>query len=73
MMNTAVKGHAARTLKSIYYDEDNGLVGWLEKIPDYRTQGETLAELDENLKELYEELTSGAIPSVRRVGEIVIK
>ena len=73
MMDTAVNGAAAMTLKIIYYEEDDGFVGWLEEFPDYRTQGETLAELEDNLKDIYEDLTSGAIPSVRRVGEIVIK
>jgi len=58
--------------KFVYYEEDRMLVGWLEEFPDYRTQGETLEELQENLKDIYEELTSGCIPSVHRVGELVI-
>jgi len=48
-------------------------IGYLEEFPDYRTQGETLEELKENLKDIYEELTSGAIPNVRRVGELQIQ
>jgi hypothetical protein len=35
-------------------------------------QGETLEGLQENLKDLYEELTSGKIPGVRRVAELRI-
>jgi predicted RNase H-like HicB family nuclease len=58
--------------KFIYYQEDDMWVGWLEEFPDYRTQGETLEELEENLKEIYEELTSGKIPHVRHVGELVV-
>jgi len=50
--------------KFIYYQEDEMWIGWLEEFPDYRTQGETLAELEENLKDIYEELTSGRIPRV---------
>jgi len=50
--------------KFVYYEEDKMLVGWLEEFPDYRTQGETLEELQENLKDIYEELTSGCIPSL---------
>ena len=38
-----------------------------------RTQGETLTELKENLKEIYDELTSGQIPAVRKVGELVVR
>jgi len=58
--------------KFVYYEEDEMLIGWLEEFPDYRTQGETLDELQENLKDIYTELTSGRIPAVHRVGELVI-
>ena len=56
----------------IYYQEDDMWIGWLEEFPDYRTQGETLDDLRENLKDVYEELMSGAIPHIRRVGELVV-
>jgi predicted RNase H-like HicB family nuclease len=58
------------TRKFIYYQEEDMFVGWLEEYPDYRTQGETMAELEENLKDLYRELSSGVIPHVRRMGEL---
>ena len=48
-------------------------IGWLDEYPDYRTQGESLSELKENLKDIYKELTSGSIPGVRKVGELVVK
>jgi predicted RNase H-like HicB family nuclease len=60
------------TKKFIYYQEDDMFIGWLEEFPDYKTQGETLDELKENLKDIYEELTSGRIPNVHRVGELII-
>ena len=44
--------------------------GYLEEYPDYMTQGETIEELEENLKDIYRELTGGAIPNVRRVAEL---
>jgi len=44
----------------------------LEKYPDYMTQGETPGELKENLKDIYNDLSSGNIPSVRRVDELEI-
>jgi predicted RNase H-like HicB family nuclease len=34
----------------VYYQEDDMWIGWLEEFPDYRTQGETLEELEETLK-----------------------
>jgi predicted RNase H-like HicB family nuclease len=36
------------------------------------TQGETIEELQENLKDIYQELTSGTIPSVRHVAELIV-
>ncbi|MDO8672431.1 MAG: type II toxin-antitoxin system HicB family antitoxin [Dehalococcoidia bacterium] len=45
-------------------------VGWLEEYPDYRTQGESLDELKDNLADIHNELVSGYIPCVRRVGEL---
>ena len=59
--------------KFTYYKEEEMWIGWLEEYPDYRTQGESLPELKENLKDIYSELTSGNIPGVRRVGELVVK
>ncbi|HEX7551035.1 MAG TPA: type II toxin-antitoxin system HicB family antitoxin [Candidatus Methylomirabilis sp.] len=58
--------------KFVYYEEATMLVGWLEEFPDYRTQGETLKELQENLKDIYAEFTGGSIPAVRRIGELVV-
>ncbi|MCX6348907.1 MAG: type II toxin-antitoxin system HicB family antitoxin [Candidatus Aureabacteria bacterium] len=47
-------------------------LGYLEDYPDYMTQGETLEELQGNLKDLYEDLTGGHIPGVRHVSELQI-
>ncbi|MCE5250204.1 type II toxin-antitoxin system HicB family antitoxin [bacterium] len=58
--------------KFIYYKEDDMWIGWLEEHPDYRTQGKTLTELKDNLKDIFDELNSGRIPAVRKVGELVI-
>jgi predicted RNase H-like HicB family nuclease len=50
------------TKKFVFYQEDDFWIGWLEEYPDYRTQGETIDELKENLKDIYQEISSGAIP-----------
>ncbi|MDP2896818.1 MAG: type II toxin-antitoxin system HicB family antitoxin [bacterium] len=52
--------------KFVYYQEEDMWIGWLEEFPDYRTQGGTLEELEENLKDIYEELTSDRIPRLHR-------
>ena len=45
-------------------------LGYLEEFPDYLTQGESLAALEGNLRDLYKDLTSGEIPGIRRVSEL---
>ena len=56
--------------KYVYWQDGNMWLGYLEEYPAYRTQGESLEELKENLKEIYKELTSGSIPCVRKVAEL---
>jgi len=58
--------------KFVYYKDDDMWIGWLEEYPDYRTQGETLDELKENLKDLYDDLSQGAIPYAHKVGELQV-
>ena len=58
------------TIKFVYYQENKIYIGWLEDYPDYRTQGTTLEELKENLKDIYEDASTGKIPYIRRYGEI---
>lgn len=47
-------------------------LGYLQDYPDYMTQGETLEDLKEHLKDLYHEISDGAIPGVRKVDELVV-
>ena len=55
------------TQKYVYWQEEDMWLGYLEEYPDYWTQGESREELQENLREIFQELTSGNIPGVRRV------
>ncbi|MCP2597651.1 type II toxin-antitoxin system HicB family antitoxin [Candidatus Aminicenantes bacterium AC-335-G13] len=59
-----------RKIRFIYWKEENMWIGYLEEYPDYWTQGESIEELKENLRDIYKELSSGVIPSIRRVGEL---
>jgi hypothetical protein len=61
-----------QTTKYIYWEEDGAFLGYLQDYPDYWTQGETLDDLIEHLRDLYADLTSGQIPGVRKVGDLVI-
>jgi predicted RNase H-like HicB family nuclease len=56
----------------VYWQEDEMWIGYLEEYPDYMTQGETLDELKENLRDLYKEFKDGTIPNVRRVSELEV-
>jgi predicted RNase H-like HicB family nuclease len=44
--------------KFIYWQDDNLWIGYLEEFPDYWTQGETLEELKESLRDLWQDLAS---------------
>ena len=59
-----------KTMRYVYWQEEDMWMGHLEEYPDYMTQGETLEELQENLKDIYDELVSGSIPHVRHVAEL---
>ena len=61
---------AMKTLKYVYWQDGDMWLGYLEEFPDYMTQAESLDELQENLKDLYTDRTSGQIPGVRRVAEL---
>ena len=39
--------------------------GYFEEYPEYQTQGESLEDLQEHLKDLFHDLTSGEIPRRR--------
>ncbi len=61
-----------KTKKYVYWQEEDMWIGYLEEYPDYMTQGESKEELEENLKDIYSELTSDTIPCVRKVAELEI-
>ena len=56
----------------IYWQDGHYWLGHIEDFPDYMTQGESLEELEDNLRDLYRDLTSGSLPNVRRVGRLQI-
>ena len=58
------------TVRYIYWQDEGMWLGHFEQYPDYMTQGETLEELRENLRDLYHDLTSGEIPGIRKVAEL---
>ncbi len=61
-----------KAIKYVYWQDENMWLGYLEEYPDYWTQGETIEELEENLRDIHRELTSGSVPYVRRVAELEV-
>ena len=60
------------SVKYVHWQEGDWWLGYLEEYPDYWTQGETLQDLVEHLKDLYLDLSSGPIPGARKVGELIM-
>ena len=58
-----------RKTRFVYWQEERFWVGYLERYPDYWTQGRTLADLKQHLKDLHKDLTSGELSGMRNVGE----
>ena len=58
--------------QNIHWQEGDVWLGYLEEFPDYWTQGDSLDDLIEHLKDLFLDLSGGQIPGARKVGELVI-
>lgn len=65
-------GRTVRTVKYVHWQEGNAWLGYLQDYPDYWTQGETLDDLLEHLKDLYLDLSGGHVPGARKTGEFVL-
>jgi predicted RNase H-like HicB family nuclease len=61
-----------RKVKYVFWEEGGSWLGYLEDFPDYWTQGETLEDLKEHLRDLYADLSGGYVPGIRRVDDLVI-
>ncbi len=61
-----------RSVKFVFWEEDGAWIGYLQEYPDYWTQGESLDDLKSHLKDLYDDLTGGKLPSIRKVDEFTL-
>lgn len=64
---------AMESTKYIYWQDNNLWLGYLQDYPDYWTQGESLEDLQCNLRDLYRDLISGEIPGVRKLAELSLR
>ena len=60
------------TVRYVNWQDGEMWLGYFEAFPDYLTQGESLQELEESLRELYRDLTSEEIPGIPRVAELSV-
>jgi len=59
-------------VKFVYWEENGAWIGYFQENPDYWTQGENLDDLKDHLRDLYHDLTSGRLPGIRKIGELVV-
>ena len=60
------------TTRYVRWQDGEMWIGYFEDYPDYLTQGESLSELEENLRDLYRDLTRGEIPGIRKIAELSV-
>jgi predicted RNase H-like HicB family nuclease len=60
------------TVKFTSWQENDTWLGYLVDFPDYWTQGETLDDLKDHLRDLYKDLTEGKLTGIRKVDDLVI-
>jgi predicted RNase H-like HicB family nuclease len=57
--------------KFTYWQEENGkFLGYLNDYPDHWTQGDSLQDLKNHLRDLYETFSTGTIPGIRKEEEL---
>lgn len=59
-------------VKVVVWKEEAVWVGYLQDYPDYWTQGDSLEDLRTHLRDLYLDLSGGAIPGTRRVEDLPV-
>jgi predicted RNase H-like HicB family nuclease len=60
------------SLKMVYWQDEEMFVGRLLNYPNVATQGETLEELEENIKDAFELMYFEDVPENYHVKEVVI-
>jgi predicted RNase H-like HicB family nuclease len=49
----------------VYWEEDGAWLGYSQDYPDYWTQGHSLEDLKEHLRDLYRDLNDGQLLGIR--------
>ena len=59
-------------VRYVYWKEDDHWLGYLEEFPDYWTQGESLEDLKDHLRDIHDDLSKNRIPEARRTAELEV-
>jgi len=59
-------------LKMVYWKSDKFWVGKLLEHPEIMTQGKTLKELEENMKDAYTLMTMEDVPEIHEIKELAL-
>lgn len=55
-----------------FWQDDKFFVGFLNEFPDYQTQGISLEELKDNLKDIYLDVSNNEVPFIRRTSSLAV-
>jgi predicted RNase H-like HicB family nuclease len=67
------EGPAMSVIKFMHWEQDGAWLGYLLDYPDYHTQGETLEDLKEHLRDIYQDIAGGYISGIRKVEELEVQ
>ena len=67
-----VKVNLMKAQFTYWKERDGRFLGYLNDYPDHWTQGESLEDLKEHLKDLFHTFTSEQLPGIRKVEELEI-
>ena len=58
---------------TFWSEKDGKYLGYLNDYPDHWTQGETLADLKDHLRDLHDMFSAEELPGIRKVEELEIE
>lgn len=59
------------TARFTYWREDDGkFLGYLNDYPDHWTQGDSIQDLKDHFRDLYDTFSKNAIPGIKKVEEL---
>jgi hypothetical protein len=61
-----------QTIRYVRWQDGEMWLGYLEEYPDYMSQGTSLEDLEDHLRDLRQDLNSGVIPCARKVAELQV-